>query len=341
MKQKTRVLIAGIGGASLGTELYKSLRLAGEYTIFGCDISQTAFGLYEEDFESTWLVSQENYLDDVVNICETEKIDVVVPGGESPNTILAASSEVFTDRGILLVANDKSIVNNFGDKANCFKILSDKGLKIPWTFVISEPNDLDHLVYPCILKPSKGSGGSANVYLALNYSEASLYYNLIRANGKETIAQEYISDKEGEFTVGVLTNKLGEIIGSIALKRLLDSKLSTSFSNGTQIVSSGYSQGLIEDFPEVCMQAEIISTKIGSRGPLNIQGRVVNGELIPFEINPRLSASTFLRSMAGFNEIDLFIRSELKKEGRIQISIRKGLYLRSFTEKFVELGNLK
>ncbi len=45
-----RVMIAGIGGASLGTEIYKSLYLAGNYEIFGCDVSATAYGLYEAGF---------------------------------------------------------------------------------------------------------------------------------------------------------------------------------------------------------------------------------------------------------------------------------------------------
>ena len=37
------VLIAGIGGGSLGTEIAKSLRLAGAYRILGCDVSPLAF----------------------------------------------------------------------------------------------------------------------------------------------------------------------------------------------------------------------------------------------------------------------------------------------------------
>ena len=48
-----KVMIAGIGGASLGTEILKSLVLAGNYKVFGCDISSTAYGLYDEDFEKT------------------------------------------------------------------------------------------------------------------------------------------------------------------------------------------------------------------------------------------------------------------------------------------------
>ena len=50
MKLPVRVMIAGIGGASLGTEIRKSLTLAGGYEIYGCDVSKTAYGLYEDEF---------------------------------------------------------------------------------------------------------------------------------------------------------------------------------------------------------------------------------------------------------------------------------------------------
>lgn len=50
--KKIRVLIAGIGGASLGTEILKSLLLNEErYDIFGCDISALAFGHYQYGFQ--------------------------------------------------------------------------------------------------------------------------------------------------------------------------------------------------------------------------------------------------------------------------------------------------
>ncbi|MBF0103086.1 MAG: hypothetical protein HQK77_19480, partial [Desulfobacterales bacterium] len=52
----SKVMIAGIGGASLGTELLKCLEAAGGYTIFGCDISPLAYGHYMSGFERTYVV---------------------------------------------------------------------------------------------------------------------------------------------------------------------------------------------------------------------------------------------------------------------------------------------
>jgi carbamoyl-phosphate synthase large subunit len=73
---------------------------------------------------------------------------------------------------------------------------------------------------------------------------------------------------------------------------------------------------------------------------MNIQGRMRGGTFYPFEINPRFSASVFLRAMAGFNEVDLFLRSLLG--GRPAPGpIRPGFYLRSLSEVFVPRAELK
>lgn len=40
---KENVLIAGVGGASLGTEIFKSLKRSGNYSVVGADISPYAY----------------------------------------------------------------------------------------------------------------------------------------------------------------------------------------------------------------------------------------------------------------------------------------------------------
>ncbi len=60
-------LVAGIGGASLGTEILKALHLAGHYRIFGCDISPLAFGHSAEVFVDTFVVDRGTYVTSVLD----------------------------------------------------------------------------------------------------------------------------------------------------------------------------------------------------------------------------------------------------------------------------------
>lgn len=340
MKDKPRVLIAGIGGASLGTEILKCLTLAGRYGVFGCDISSFAFGHYREGFERTFLVERDNYVESVLEVCRTAAIDVIVPGGEEPMVLLSEASERLARAGIFLAGNSQVVIKCFSDKQTTFRVLAELGFQTPLTITAEPPGDLKDMSYPCIVKPATGSGGSSFVFLAEDRDEALLYVGYLLKNGKVPIVQEYVPADEGEFTIGVLSLPGGQIGGSVALKRIFDSKLSVLSKTKTGVISSGYSQGLIDDFPELRAAAERIAIAIHSEGPLNIQGRVRDGKLIPFEINPRFSASTYLRALAGFNEVDVYLQHVINGISISPAALKVGYYLRSFEEVFVSKDNV-
>jgi len=341
LNQPIKVMIAGIGGASLGTEIGKCLRLAGKYEIYGCDISPTAYGLYDKGFTETFRINRDDYVAEVLKVCHQAGAKWLIPGGEQPNALLGAAAEQLAVEGIRVVTNDAATVGLFSDKQATFKKLAACGIPIPKTAELSTADDVHAVGLPCIIKPATGTGGSASVFFAVTTDEALIYAEFIRRNGSVPIAQEYVVDDEGEFTIGVLSLPDERVVGSIALRRVLDAKLSVAYRGRGGVVSSGYSQGYIDVFPDLCQQAERIATVIQSRGPINIQGRVRNGVLMPFEINPRFSASTYLRALAGFNEIDMLLGYLISGEMPSPNSIRPGWYLRSLTETHVAKEDVK
>lgn len=339
--EKERVMIAGIGGASLGTEIAKSLHLCYRYDLFGCDISKTAFGLYSTDFVKTFVIDRSNYIDNVIEVCHYSHCRWLIPGGEQPLKLLSIEIERLEESGIHLVANDINIIRKFSDKLETFSRLSELGIMIPKTRIAESDESVVAIGFPCIIKPSTDSGGSVFVFLAMNLDEAMVYIHFIRKNGYIPLVQEYIDDEEGEFTVGVLSLPDASVVGSIALRRCLHAKLSVAYRGQCGVVSSGNSQGYIGEYSQIQKTAETIAQKIQSRGPLNVQGRIRKGEFIPFEINPRFSASTYLRAMAGFNEVDMFLEYLMYNIVPKKPLIKPGWYLRSFTEVFVPEGNIK
>ena len=339
---RPRILIAGIGGASLGTEILKCLQLAGGYDVFGCDVSPLAFGHYGCAFESTSIVSRECYVDDLLALCAELSIDCIVPGGDEPARLVAESQQLFVNAAVRVAANDLKLVASMSNKLECFRILGEMGFTIPATRVVRDSANLEGFPMPCIVKPSLGSGGSVFVFFANDTAEASLYCSYLSNNGLVPMVQEYLTEQRGEFTVGVLSLPSKRCVGAIALKRMFSSKLSVSTRGKGFVISSGYSQGEIGAFPEICSLAIDMATKLGSIGPLNIQGRISErGELVPFEINPRFSASTYLRAMAGFNEVDYYLRSILAHEVVSSMDVRPGLYLRSLTEVAVPVDQIR
>ncbi|MBW1989211.1 MAG: ATP-grasp domain-containing protein [Deltaproteobacteria bacterium] len=339
--EQTGVLVAGIGGASLGTEVLKALSLAGRYRVYGCDISPYAAGHYFPGPLETFVVKRENYVEDVLALCRRLSVSVVVPGGEEPAILLSAAAERFADNNVRLACNTPEVVALCSDKARLFSFLKDKGVAIPESLEINDPSDLHGFPCPCVIKPSRGSGGSSFVFLAGDGKEAVLYAAYLLENGVPAMAQEYLGEEEGEYTIGVLSLPGGTVAGSVCLRRMFHVKLSYVQKTKTGVISSGYSQGLVKDFPDIRRQAEDLARLVGSRGPLNIQARLKGGVLHPFEINPRFSTTTYLRAMAGFNEVDAFIQHLLTGKPPEPFAVLPGYYLRSLDEVRVPLEDVK
>ena len=338
---KIKILVAGIGGASLGTEIVKSLHHAGQYEVYGCDISPYAYGHYMSVIKRTSLVRRSNYIHDILKICLDENIRFIVPGGEEPSVVLAEAREIMLKNDITLVGNTTEVVRLCSDKAGLFSFLMKHGVAIPRTYSGTIPEELEEVPIPCIIKPATGSGGSSFVQLAGTLSDAKAAVAYLLQNHSTPVIQEYIPEEEGEYTIGVLHTPEGRLVGSIAMRRMFNAKLSVMAKTDVGLISSGYSQGLIDDFADLRCQAELIAGLCQSRGPLNIQGRVRNGILLPFEINPRFSATTYLRSLAGFNEVDMFIKMLSTGVGLEKPNIHFGYYLRTLTETFVKPTDVK
>lgn len=342
MNSELRVMIAGIAGASLGTEILKCLMLAGGYTIFGCDISPLAYGHYVEEFEQTFLVDRANYVDSVLDVCRQARCDFVIPGGEEPMILLAQAKPAFDAEGVRVAMNSHELVKLLSNKLTCFELLSELGFRVPVTRSVTNQEDLNGIPFPCMIKPATGSGGSVFAFIAGCEVEALRYIEYLIRNDQTPVIQEYVPIDEGEFSIGVLSLLDGSVAGSVALRKVFASKLSITMRGKDGLITSPYSQGFIDEFPEVRTQAQRIAVAIRSRGPINIQGRIRDGIFVPFEINPRFSGGMYLRAMAGFNDVDAFLQYLATGDCPLpQGPVRTGYYLRSLTETFVPVGKIK
>jgi len=342
---ETSVLIAGIGAGSLGLELFKSLRLAERYHLIGTDVSEKAYGLYGEGFDRTYLLKRlppEEYAAQLLDICLKEGARVIAPGAEEVHRILAANRRMFEEQNILLMINTQEVIDVCSDKTRTLAYLKASDIPVPHTLDIDSEDDVRGFgKYPCVVKPASLSGGSNLVFIAEDDEEATFFVRYLKKRGFNSSLQEYI-DSADEFTVGVLSSPEGEILGSMALKRFHENKLSYSMRYDGRVISSGWSQGLIDEFPEVREQAERISKALDSRWALNIQGRLDRqGLFYPFEVNPRHSGTTHLRAMAGFNEPHMLLQYCLNKSLPPIQPLKKGYYMRSFIEKYVSEEQIK
>ncbi len=329
------ILVWGIAGASLGMEIAKCLVQTGYRNIIGCDISPIAFGHYAKVFQRTCVIDRNRTKESLGEILSEYKPTFALAGGDQVSRLMSSFEPLFQEHNCRVCGNSPEVVNLASDKLAVNDHLEKAGFRVPRTVGLEATTDLNAFAFPVILKPRRDSGGSRGVAIATDRPDLEAKIATVLASGENYIIQEYVSDSEGEYTIGVLSNTDGSVAGSIIMRRTFQNMLSVHEKKGKLLISSGSSQGIFEKNQVIQKQAEAIAVAVGSVGPLNIQARRLGSDLAPFEINPRFSASTYLRALSGVNEVDLYLQ-HLATGNRISYPDSvEGLALRSFTEVFV------
>ncbi len=347
------ILVTAIGGGGHGDQILKALRMAsaGRYRIFGADANPNCpQARLVERFVTLPPARAPEYLQVLLRTCAELEVKALFHGCEPELQVFSANRGDIERAGIFLPINDSKLIALCMDKSRTNARLKELGFAAPRFVDVHAKEELGRIDwFPVVVKPAMGGGGSANVYLAQDAGElrALAAYLGLGNRTASFMVQEYVGTPGQEFTVGVLHDLNGRYVNAIGVKRHLSGGLSVRSSApnrtgranlGPQLViSSGVSQGDIGRFAHVTSQCRQIAESLGSRGPLNIQCRVVDGVVQVFEINPRFSGTTSLRAMVGLNEPDLLIRRHLLgEEVGEDASYREGVILRSLTEVLVE-----
>lgn len=346
IKRAPKVLIAGTGGGSHGLEIMKALRLSDiPYYICATDMSKQSLGLFEA--ERSYVVPpafHHKYLATILDICKREKIQVICHGSEPDLKALSENRYIFEKEGIFLLFNSQRVINLCLNKKRLFDFLRKMYVPIPKTITIKNERDINKIdFFPVIIKPYICSGGSHNIFIAQDKEELSFFYRYILKYKGKPLIQEYIGTPRTEYTVGILSDRNGKIISSVAIRRFIMGGLSNRYKifslrgkNKILAISSGISQGEVINNEELLGQCKQIALRLNSKGPLNIQCRFVDNKVYPFEINPRFSGTTYMRALAGVNEPDLLIRKYILEEDIPKnITAKEGLMLRGLEELFI------
>lgn len=322
---KTRVLVTGVGGRSVGAGILHALMrvdpaVRDRWEVVATDVDPFSWGLYVADHRR--LVppaGAPGYLDAILELVERERVRAVLPGTEAEASLLAAHWDQIP---VPVVANESRLMPLMMDKNEAETKLRDLGVRVipsyPWE---RRADAVTEFGFPLFVKRTRQTGGSRGVHLVVDQSELDALVPFVEPR-YAPIVQPYVGDGEAEYTVGVLSDKSGKLIDSIVMKRklmglsLLDAK---AVDGGTATVSTGISQGFIVRDPRIQDFCEGLAGRLGSRGPMNLQLRVSEDAFYVFEIHPRFSGTTPIRASAGFNEPDMLLRNHLFDEefGRV------------------------
>ena len=344
------VLITGVSGGSIGEQVCKSLLIGRHsYKLVVTNTTRDATLVIPADVvEVLPKASSDDYMGELLDLVRKHDIQFLIPGSEPELITLSKNLDAFSNLNTKVLINSPEIIATCVNKKQTFEFLSHNDFQVPYTTILENAEDeIDPIVsFPCIVKPSLGGGGSASTFLAQDQEELTFFIHYLTKYGYKPLIQEYIPDAENEYTVGVLHSPHGELLGTVVIRRQILSGLSNRVRMTNQTgrpelgkilaVSSGISQGEIVEHKTVRKTSENIANKLGSVGPLNIQGRWNGSSFIPFEINPRFSGTAPMRALAGFNEPERMIDAWLGiNQDENYKRARLGTCIRGLKEYFI------
>ena len=322
------ILITGAGSNS-AINTIKSLKLIGKYKIIATDIYPQSVGSFRSD--SAYIIPQEAengiYISKLLEICKKEDVSLLIPSIDAEIPFIFRSRKKFEKLGVKLLIGNELLVKIGCDKYALYEYLKSNGLPYLKSFTLDEKQiALDSLSFPMVLKP-KSSWGQRGFHLIQSKNELDYILSTSIDKSIGYMIQEYVNDKEGEFTNSVAIANDGQILGCICIKRKL--------VRGTSV------EMIIDDFPKVKKQMIEIAKYINSPGPINIQCRLKNDVAMVFEINPRFSTTNIVRAECGFNEVGILVDNFLTGNKTIINEYEKKIAMAYLEYAFVDIEDIE
>ena len=143
-----------------------------------------------------------HYLDELVKICENERIEVIFTGSEPDLKAVSDNRKIFEEMGVFLSLNNKKIIKLCMNKKETFKKLKNDGIPIPKTIAIENNENIQTVDYfPVVIKPYLGGGGSNNTFIAQDAEELKFFCNYVLKYGGKPLVQEYV----GSYRMNILS----------------------------------------------------------------------------------------------------------------------------------------
>jgi len=262
-------------------------------------------------------VRKEDWLDCLMNVLESEKVDYLFPGLDFELGILSKNRKLIKEKtGCNVLVSEPDVINIADDKYLTYKFLKENGFYYPRTLLKEQLAGMD-IEFPCFIKP-RSSYRSRDAHI-VKTKEALLELSNRICN---PVIQELVGNPDTEYTCGTVTLE-GDVRYSIVLRRYLkDGNTHTAyFDRNTPNIIYEY--------------INAVSAKLKPYGACNFQLRMDKDNTPKiFEINARHSGTTYIRSLFGFNEVERIL-SYLTGKSIQKFKLREGKVVRYFDEMFI------
>jgi carbamoyl-phosphate synthase large subunit len=272
------LITAGSRRVPLVHAFQRALRLSGGGNVIVTDVNPLSPTVYVADRSyQVPLSTDPAYLEAIDRVCRFERIGLLVPTIDDELTLFAERAAALAAAGVRVVVSPPETTAACNDKLETSRVLKAHGLPAVDTYL---PEALPATAaYPLFIKPRYGRGGVGAFPVT---SEGQLTF--FRDYVTDPVLQPYLNGPE--FTIDVLCDFDGEPLSVVPRERV--------------VIRAG-----VVDRGRTVRDAALIDLGIACAramrcvGAINIQCRVVDGQPIIFEINPRFSGGIPLTIAAG------------------------------------------
>jgi carbamoyl-phosphate synthase large subunit len=308
----TQVLVTGAGGAA-GVAVIRALKAAGHQAI-AVDADGDAAGLFLADqaFEVP-RADDPDYVARLLAVAESAGADALICTVAEEYRALVPAVERFAAVRVRTLFPEPDAVARCLDKWQFFRAMTQAGLPTPPT-ALGRTRDV---AGPWVVKPRFGRGSRQ-----VSFPDTVAALGAAVASTDNPLVQTKLSGRE--FTVDVLTDATGTVVGAVPRWRL-ETKGGIS------------TKGETFAHPEVSNQATLAVKAVGVVGPANVQGFLSeDDEVTIHEINPRFSGGLPLSLAAGSDLVGEYLRAVMGRPMRAErLTSRPGVRMsRYFAETF-------
>ncbi|MBE3584483.1 MAG: ATP-grasp domain-containing protein [Limnochordaceae bacterium] len=246
--------------------------------ILATDMEATAPTLYEVDRAFIVpRVADPAYVPRLLEICQRESVDVLIPLIDPELPVLARARDQFASGGTTVVISSPDSVAIGDDKLATVRFFEARGIPTARTFVPNEA--LRDIHFPVIVKPRRGSSGQGVIKCS---DQSELYFYLERQ--KDVIIQEFLSGYE--VTIDIFGDGTGRVISFVPRKRL-------------KVRGGEVERAITIDDTTFADFVLKIANGFKPYGPINVQCFVGDSGPVFSEINPRFGGGYPLADAAG------------------------------------------
>jgi carbamoyl-phosphate synthase large subunit len=284
--------------------------------VVGMDSNPLSFGLYK--LKKGYVVPTGDsplFIEKILKIIEIEKPDAILSGPEQEIISLSKNKDLIEKKGVKLLCPDYPSVRIATNKKRISEFFNEKDIPCPKTY------SLKNISFPCIVKPSEGSGGS-NVFKVERREDLPYFLKKI----KEPIIQEFVEGEE--YTVDILASQKSEVIALVPRLRInTESGISVKGKTIFNKEIEGYCRKIVKELKII--------------GPCCIQCiKDKNNGLKFLEINLRFGGGSILSMNADESILENFLKMVKGETPSKSKGYKKNLcMLRYYSEVFITEKN--